>query len=43
MYSMDIWARLEHLGKVTQAQIKAGIKIQPKKTKIFQDKTEQSG
>ena len=35
VHSTDPWGHLEHLKKVVQAHSQAGIKIQPKKTKIF--------
>ena len=43
MYSKDTWAHLEHLRKALQAHMKAKIKIQPKKTKIFLAITEYLG
>ena len=43
VYLMDSWEHLEHLRKVVQAHTKAGIKIQPKKTKIFQSEVEYLG
>ena len=33
---MDTWDKLKHLKSIVEAHTKAGIKIQPKKTKIFQ-------
>ena len=39
-YSMDTW---DHLKSIVEAHTKAGIKIQPKKTKIFQTETEYLG
>ena len=36
VHSIDPWGHLEHLKKVVQAHTQAGIKIKPKKTKIFQ-------
>ena len=35
VYSMDTWDHLKHLKSIVEAHTKAGIKIQPKKTKIF--------
>ena len=35
VYSMDTWDHLKHLKSIVEAHMKAGIKIQPKKTKIF--------
>ena len=43
VYLMDSCGHLEHLRKVVQANTKAGIKIQPKKTKIFQSEVEYLG
>ncbi len=40
VYSMDTWDHLKHLKSIVEAHTKAGIKIQPKKTKIFQTETE---
>ena len=37
--SMDTWDHLKHLKSIVEAHTKAGIKIQPKKTKIFQTET----
>ena len=37
---MDTWDHLKHLKSIVEAHTKAGIKIQPKKTKIFQTETE---
>ena len=39
VYSMDTWDPLKHLKSIVEAHTKAGIKIQPKKTKIFQTET----
>ena len=33
VYSIDTWDHLKHLNSIVQAHTKAGIKIQPKKTK----------
>ena len=41
--SMDTWDHLKHLKSIVEAHTKAGIKIQPKKTKIFQTETEYLG
>ena len=35
VYSMDTWDHMKHLKSIVEAHTKAGIKIQPKKTKIF--------
>ena len=43
VYSMDSWEHLEHLRKIVHAHTKAGIKIQPSKTKIFQSEVEYLG
>ena len=43
VYSMDTWDHLKHLKSIVEAHTKAGIKIQPKKTKIFQTETEYLG
>ena len=43
VYSMDTWDPLKHLKSIVEAHNKAGIKIQPKKTKIFQTDTEYLG
>ena len=43
VYSMDTWDNLKHLKSTVEAHTKAGIKIQPKKTKIFQTETEYLG
>ena len=43
VYSMDTWDHLKHLKSIVEAHRKAGIKIQPKKTKIFQTETEYLG
>ena len=43
VYSMDTWDNLKHLKSIVEAHTKAGIKIQPKKTKIFQTETEYLG
>ena len=43
VYLTDSWGHLEHLRKVVQAHTKAGIKIQPKKTKIFHPEVEYLG
>ena len=43
VYLTDSWGHLEHLRKVVQVHTKAGIKIQPKKTKIFQSEVEYLG
>ena len=43
VYSMDTWDHLKHLRSIVEAHAKAGIKIQPKKTKIFQTETEYLG
>ena len=43
VYSMDTWDHLKHLKSIMEAHTKAGIKIQPKKTKIFQTETENLG
>ena len=43
VYSMDTWDDLKHLKSIVKAHTKAGIKIQPKKTKIFQTETEYLG
>ncbi len=40
VYSTDPWEHMEHLRKVVQANTKAEIRIQPKKTKIFQSELE---
>ena len=40
---LDTWEHLEHLKKIVQAHTKAGIKIQPCKTKIFQSEVEYLG
>ena len=40
VYSTDPWEHMEHLRKVVQANTKAEIRIQPKKTKIFQSEVE---
>ena len=37
--SMDTWDHLKHLKSILEAHTKAGIKIQPKKTKRFQTET----
>ena len=42
VYSMDTWDHLKHLKSIVEAHTKAGIKIQPKRTKIFQKETEYS-
>ena len=43
VYFMDTWDHLKHLKSIVEAHTKAGIKIQPKKTKIFKTKTEYFG
>ena len=43
VYSMDTWDHLKHLKSIVEAHTKAGIKIQPKKTKIFQTETKYLG
>ena len=43
VYSMDTWDHLKHLKSIMEAHTKAGIKIQPKRTKIFQTETEYLG
>ena len=43
VYSTDTWDHLKHLKSIMEAHTKAGIKIQPKKTKIFQIETEYLG
>ena len=43
VYSMDTWGHLKHLRRIVEAHTKAGIKIEPKKTKIFQTETEYLG
>ena len=43
VYSTDPWRHLEHLRKVVQAHTKAGINIQPMKTKIFHVEVEYLG
>ena len=43
VYSMDTWDHLKHLKSIMEAHTEAGIKIQPKKTKIFQTETEYLG
>ena len=43
VYSMDTWDHLSHLKSIVEAHTKAEIKIQPKKTKIFQSETEYLG
>ena len=43
MYSMDTWDHLKHLKSIVEAHTRAGIKIQPKKTKIFQTETKYLG
>ena len=43
LYSMDTWDHLKHLKSIVEAHTKAGIKIQPKKTKIFQTETKYLG
>ena len=43
VYSMDTWDHLKHLKSIMEAHTKAGIKIQPKKTKIFQTETKYLG
>ena len=43
VYSTDPWGTLEHPRKVEQAHTQVGIKIQPKKTKIFQSEVEYLG
>ncbi len=43
VYSTDPWGTLEHQRKVVQAHTQVGIKIQPKKTKIFQSEVEYLG
>ena len=40
VYSMDTWDQLKHLKSIVEAHTKAWIKIQSKKTKIFQTETE---
>ena len=42
VYSTDPCGHLEHLWEVVQANTQAGIKIQPKKTNIFQSEVEYS-
>ena len=42
-HSTDPWGHLKHLRKVVQAHTKAGMKIHPKKTKIFQSEVEYLG
>ena len=43
VYSIDTWDHLKHLKSIVEAHTKAGIKIQPKKTKIFQTETKYLG
>ena len=43
VYFMDTWDNLKHLKSIMEAHTKAGIKIQPEKTKIFQTETEYLG
>ena len=43
VYSMDTWDHMSHLKSIVEAHTRAGIKIQPKKTKIFQSETEYLG
>ena len=43
VYSMDNWDHLKHLRSIMETHTKAGIKIQPRKTKIFQTETEYLG
>ena len=43
VYSKDTWDHLKHLKSIVEAHTKAGIKIQPKKTKIFQTETKYLG
>ena len=43
VYSMDTRDHLNHLKSIMEAHTEAGIKIQPKKTKIFQTETEYLG
>ena len=43
VYSMDTWDHLKHWKSIVEAHTKAGIKIQPKKTKIFQAENEYLG
>ena len=43
VYSMDTWDHLKHLKSIVEAHTRAGIKIQSKKTKIFQTETEYLG
>ncbi len=43
VYSMDTWDHLKHLRSIVENHTKAGIKIQSKKTKIFQTETEYLG
>ena len=43
VYSMDTWDHLKHLKSIAEAHMKAWIKIQPKKTKIFQTETKYLG
>ena len=43
VYSMDTWDHMKPLKSIVEAHTKAGIKIQPKKTKIFQTETKYLG
>ena len=43
VYYMESQEHIEHLRKVVQAHTKAGIRIQPKKTKRFQSEVEYLG
>ena len=42
-FSREPWAHLGHLAQVVRAQVAAGIKIQPCKTKLFQSEAEYLG
>ena len=43
VYSIDTWDHLKHWKSIVEAHTMAGIKIQPKKTKIFQTENEYLG
>ena len=42
-FASEPWEHLEHLKPLVEAHLKAGIKIQPCKTKLFQDTVEYLG